>query len=67
MKIIDYPIIKVNIKDIQPNKYNPKRDFFDSPANKEEFEKLKKSLQYNGYQTKIDVREIDKNKYEIVD
>jgi len=50
-----------------PNNYNPKVNYLENERNGQEYLKVKKSLQNNWYGQKIEVRELGKEKYEIID
>lgn len=56
----------IDIDKIQPNDYNPKPDFNESEELKLEFDKLKRSLEHHGQIDPLLVREIGKDKYELV-
>jgi ParB/RepB/Spo0J family partition protein len=67
MKIVENNKV-VGIDELSVNDYNPKKDISqtEEPGLKEQFERLKKSLQVGGQDQPILVRELEKG-YEIVD
>lgn len=66
-QLVDYPVIELQLSEIFPNKYNPKKMIDESEENKKEYEKLVKSITMTWYEDKIKVRINEKGKYEIVD
>lgn len=58
--------IIVPMKKVVPNNYNPKPDYKANPKLLAEFDKIKKSLREHGQMDPIQVREVDGDKYEII-
>lgn len=56
----------VPTEQIQPNNYNPKDDYLKEPELQIIYEKVKKSVLHHGQIDPILVRELEENKYEIV-
>jgi len=65
MKIIENNK-KVKIDQVQPNTYNPKPDFNSTDELKVEFGKIKESLRIHGQIDPVLVREIETDKYELI-
>jgi len=65
MKIIENNFV-VAIDKVKPNGYNPKPDYNSTDELKAEFEKIKNSIRVHGQIDPIQVRELGKGMYEIV-
>lgn len=60
----DNKVVDINL--VQPNTYNPKLNFRENEDNAKEFEKIKESIKIAGQIQAILVREIEGDKFEII-
>lgn len=63
----DFDIVKVQVSKLAPNDYNPKKPFKEDGDNMERYLEVLESIRNNWYWQKIQVRELDSWRYEIVD